>query len=252
VALEARFGPQRWWPARTAYEVAAGAILTQFTSWLNAKRAIGELRARRLLSPARLAAVSEDDLGGALRVAGTYRLKARRLRAFTAWLLERFDGRFEEMRRLPLGPLRQDLLMIPGVGPETADVILLYAVGRPVFVVDEYARRVLGRHRLMRRGLSYEAARAFLEAHLPSDPALFGEYHALLVAVGKAYCHATPDCMNCPLRFDLLKSGGAQRRSSPTPPTVLKSGGARRRSSPTPPTAFGGPGGVMGRDRRGR
>jgi endonuclease-3 related protein len=235
VALEARFGPQRWWPARTAYEVAAGAILTQFTSWLNAKRAIGELRARRLLSPARLAAVSEDDLGGALRVAGTYRLKARRLRAFTAWLLERFDGRFEEMRRLPLGPLRQDLLMIPGVGPETADVILLYAVGRPVFVVDEYARRVLGRHRLMRRGLSYEAARAFLEAHLPSDPALFGEYHALLVAVGKAYCHATPDCMNCPLRFDLLKSGGA-----------------RRRSSPTPPTAFGGPGGVMGRDRRGR
>jgi endonuclease III related protein len=269
VALEARFGPQRWWPARTAYEVAAGAILTQFTSWLNAKRAIGELRARRLLSPARLAAVSEDDLGGALRVAGTYRLKARRLRAFTAWLLERFDGRFEEMRRLPLGPLRQDLLMIPGVGPETADVILLYAVGRPVFVVDEYARRVLGRHRLMRRGLSYEAARAFLEVHLPSDPALFGEYHALLVAVGKAYCRATPDCMNCPLRFDLLKSGGAQRRSSPTPPTVLKSGGAPRRSSPTPPTvlksggaprrssptpptAFGELGGVMGRDRRGR
>ncbi len=228
VALERRFGPQRWWPGRTAYEIAAGAILVQFTSWQNAKRAIAELRAWRLLSPRRLAAARGPELGRALRAAGTYRLKATRLRSFTAWLLERFGGRFGEMRRLPLGTLREDLVRISGIGPETADAILLYAAGRPVFIVDEYTRRVLDRHGVMSRGLSYEAARAFLEAHLPSDPALFGEYHALLVAVGKAHCRATPDCERCPLRFDLLKMGGLERAPH-APRRSTRPGGPRAR-----------------------
>jgi endonuclease-3 related protein len=202
-ALFARFGPQRWWPGRTAYEIALGALLVQFTSWTNAERAIAELRARRLLTPVRVAGVPEADLAAAIRAAGTYRVKAARVGAFTRWLVDRFGGRFEGMRRAPLSVLRADLLRVPGVGPETADAILLYAAGRPAFVVDAYARRVFARHRLLDRALSYEAARAFLETHLPSDPALFNEYHALLVAVGKAYCRTEPRCHECPLRFDL-------------------------------------------------
>ena len=203
VALERRYGAQRWWPGRTSYEIAVGAILVQFTAWGNAARAIRELRSRGFLDPARLAAAREGDVAHAVRAAGTYRLKARRVRAFTRWLLDRFGGRFHGMRRAPLAALRQDLLQVAGIGPETGDAILLYAAGRPVFVVDEYARRVLGRHRLIAANAAYETIRAFLETHLPSDPALFNEYHALLVAVGKAHCGTVARCHGCPLRFDL-------------------------------------------------
>src|SRR5206468_652884 len=106
------------------------------------------------------------------------------------------------MRRAPLGPVRRELLALPGLGPETVDAILLYAAGRPVAIADAYTRRVLARHRLLPASATYEETRAFLEAHLPSDPALFNELHALIVAVGKAFCRATPSCAECPLRFD--------------------------------------------------
>jgi len=202
-ALSRRFGPQRWWPGRSGYEIAAGAVLTQNTAWTNAAPAIAALRARRLLDPRRLIAVPETELGRVIRSAGTYRLKARRLRAFTRWLLTRFGGRFRGLRRSPLGPLRTELLAVPGLGPETVDAILLYAANRPRFVADAYTRRVLARHRLIGRGAGYETARAFLEAHLPSDPALFNELHALFVAVGKTYCRSVPLCAGCPLRADL-------------------------------------------------
>jgi endonuclease-3 related protein len=203
LALARRFGPQRWWPGRTPYEIAVGAILTQHTAWSNAARAIAALRARGLLRPARVAALQPDALARVIRSSGTYRLKARRLLAFTRWLLGRYGGRWQRLRHAPLDPLRRELLTVPGLGPETVDAILLYAAGRPVFVADEYARRVIARHRLLPRGAGYEAARAFLEAHLPSDPALFNEFHALLVAVGKTHCRAVPYCERCPLRFDL-------------------------------------------------
>ncbi len=162
-ALERRFGPQRWWPGRTAYEVAVGAVLTQHTAWTNAARAVAALRALRLLRPRRLAALGQAELARAIRAAGTPRVKARRLRALTLWLLGRFGGAFRPMRRLPLAPLRRELLAVPGLGPETADAILLYAAQRPVFVADAYARRVLVRHRLLRRPAGYEQARAFLD-----------------------------------------------------------------------------------------
>jgi len=218
-ALARRFGLQHWWPGRTAYEVAAGAILTQHTAWTQAARALAALRARRRLTPAGVLGLSEPALGRLLRPAGTYRVKARRLRSFTRWLAGRFGGRFEPMRRAPLAPLRKDLLAVPGLGPETADAILLYAARRPVFVADAYVRRVLARHRLMGAGASYEEARAFLEAHLPTDPRLFNEFHALLVAVGKTHCRAVPRCETCPLRFDLrgrppADRGVAERRES--------------------------------------
>ena len=181
-----RHGPQHWWPGRSAFEIAAGAILTQHTAWANAARAVSALRARDLLAPERLAAVPEAELAEVIRTAGTYRLKARRLHAFTAWLLARFEGRFHGLRRAPLGPLRRELLQVAGLGPETVDAILLYAAHRPVFVADAYTRRVLGQHGLVAPTAGYEEARAYIEAHLPSDPALFNEFHALLVAAGKA------------------------------------------------------------------
>ena len=198
-----RFGPQGWWPGRSPFETAAGAILTQHTAWSQAARAVAALRARRLLDARALAAAPDRVLLEAIRPAGTYRLKARRLRDFAGWLLTRFGGRFAGTRRAPLGPLRRELLAVPGLGPETVDAILLYSAGRPVFVADTYARRILARHRLLPPNADYETARAFVEAHLPSDPALFNEFHALLVAVGKTYCRSAPLCAECPLRPDL-------------------------------------------------
>lgn len=202
-ALFARFGPQRWWPGRSAYEIAVGAVLTQHTVWVNAARAVAALRARGLLRPDRIGALGQAELADLLRPAGTYRLKARRLAAFTRWLLDRHGGGWATVRRAPLEPLRRELLAVPGLGPETTDAILLYAAGRPVFVADAYARRVLARHGLLDAGSGYEETRAFLESHLPSDPALFNELHALLVAVAKSHCRTTPRCDSCPLRFDL-------------------------------------------------
>ena len=198
-----RYGPQQWWPGRSAFEIAAGAILTQHTAWTNAARAVAALRARGLLTPARLAALPESELADVIRAAGTYRLKARRLRAFTEWLLVRFNGRFDGLRRAPLGPLRRELLGVAGLGPETVDAILLYAAHRPVFVADAYTRRVLARHRIIGPRAGYEETRALLEAHLPSDPALFNELHALFVEAGKTHCRTVPLCARCPLRPDL-------------------------------------------------
>jgi endonuclease-3 related protein len=234
-ALAERFGPQRWWPGRTPYEIAAGAILTQHTAWTNAARAVKALRERALLRPDRVAALPEDALAAVIRAAGTYRLKARRLHAFTRWLLDRFGGRFDGMRRAPLAPLRREMLGVAGLGPETVDSILLYAGHRPAFVADAYARRVLARHRLLPSTATYEEARRFAEAHLPSDPALFNELHALIVAVGKAYCRTVPLCRECPLSFDLR----GQRPALPRP--AAASPAARRRrgrpvAAPAPPS----------------
>ncbi len=220
VALLARFGPQQWWPGRTPYEVAAGAILTQHTAWTNAARAIAALHARRLLRPDRVAALDVADLADVVRSAGTYRVKAARLQAFTRWLLTRFDGRFAGLRRAPLPALRRELLAVSGLGPETADAILVYAAHRPVFVADAYARRVLARHRLLPASATYEATRAFVESHLPSDPALLGEFHALIVAVGKTFCRTVPRCSECPLRPDLRGRGPAPSIPAPASPVA--------------------------------
>jgi endonuclease III related protein len=211
-ALLRRFGPQRWWPGRTAYEIAVGAVLVQNTAWTNAARAVAALRQARLLDPRRLAAVPEPALAALIRPAGTFRLKARRVRELTAWLLRRFGGRFHGVRRAPLAPLRTELLAVPGLGPETVDAILLYAAHRPVAVADAYTRRVLARHRLIPATARYEETRAFLEAHLPSDPALLNELHALIVAVAKSHCRTVPLCEGCPLRPDLRGVAPAKTR----------------------------------------
>jgi len=202
-ALDARYGPQDWWPGRSRFEVAVGAVLTQHTAWAGVARAIGNLRAARRLAPRRLCQLPLPRLGRLIRPAGTWRLKARRLRALAVFLLERAGGRFERLRGTSLETLRAQLLAVRGLGPETADAILLYALGRPVFVADAYTRRVLSRHRMVPTDIGYEALRRYLETHLPGDPALFNELHALLVAVAKSHCRARPRCEGCPLRFDL-------------------------------------------------
>ncbi len=221
VALERGFGRQHWWPGRTAYEIAVGAVLTQHTAWANAARAVTALRARGLLRPDRVAAVSEPALAATIRAAGTYRLKARRLQALTRWLLARFGGHVSGMRRVALPALRREMLAVPGLGPETVDAILLYAAGRPVFVADAYARRVLERHGVLPHDAAYEQARGVIEAHLPSDPALFNEFHALLVAVAKVHCRTVAHCERCPLRFDLPSRHGGASGGPPKPPWLL-------------------------------
>jgi endonuclease-3 related protein len=203
-ALLTRFGQQRWWPGDSAFEVAIGAILTQHTAWRNAERAIAALKAERLLNPARLRDLSPGRLAALIRPAGTFTVKARRLKAFMAFLWGRFRGRVELMAAAPLDEVRRDLLSVPGIGPETADAILLYAAGRPVFVADAYARRIMARHRLIPPRIGYEPLRSFFESHLPRDPALFDEYHALLVTAGKRHCRVKPCCGGCPLQFDLM------------------------------------------------
>jgi endonuclease III related protein len=202
-ALHARYGPQDWWPARSRFEVAVGAVLTQHTAWPGVERAIDNLRAARRLGPRRLARLALPRLGRLIRPAGTWRLKARRLHALAAFFLARGGGRLDRLRGVPLETLRAQLLAVPGIGPETADAILLYALGRPVFVADGYTRRVLSRHGIVTAGIGYEELRRAVEGRLPRDPALFNELHALLVAVAKSHCRARPQCQGCPLSFDL-------------------------------------------------
>jgi len=202
-ALHVRYGPQDWWPARSRFEVAVGAVLIQHTAWTGVERAIGNLRAARRLEPGRLARLALPRLGRLIRPAGTWRLKARRLRALAVFFLARAGGRLDRLRGAPLATLRAQLLGVPGIGPETADAILLYALGRPVFVADAYTRRVFSRHRIVPADIGYEELRRVVEARLPGDPALFNELHALLVAVAKSHCRARPRCEGCPLRFDL-------------------------------------------------
>jgi endonuclease-3 related protein len=234
VALLARFGPQHWWPGRTPFEIAVGAILTQHTAWPNAARAIAALHGRRLLRPDRVAAMDAAELAEIIRSAGTYRLKAARLQAFTRWLVARFGGRFAGLRRAPLPALRRELLGVSGLGGETADAILVYAAHRPVFVADAYARRVLARHRLLPATATYEETRAFVEAHVPSDPALLGEFHALIVAVGKAFCRTVPRCPECPLRPDLRGRPPAPSSPGPASPAVPRRRGSRAASRARP------------------
>jgi endonuclease-3 related protein len=201
--LHRRYGPQRWWPARTRFEVVVGAILTQNAAWRNAERAIARLRAADALDLAAVLALPPARLAALLRPSGTFRLKARRLRAFARHVSRRHGGRLGRLLARPLPALRAELLEIPGIGPETADAIALYAAGRPIFVVDAYTRRILARHRLVRPDADYAAVQTFVMTHLPHDPALFNELHALLVRVGKEYCRRQPRCAVCPLRFDL-------------------------------------------------
>jgi len=193
-------GPQGWWPARSPFEVILGAVLTQATRWHNAEQALARLRREGALRPRRLLALPPGRLARAVRPAGFFRQKARRLRAVTRWYVARYGGRADRMFRRPWRLLREELLAIPGIGPETADTILLYAGGAPVFVVDAYTRRVLRRHRLIGPRATDEAIQQTAMRALGDDAARYNECHALLVELGKRFCHRRdPECGRCPL-----------------------------------------------------
>ena len=196
-----KFGPQHWWPGETPFEVMVGAILTQNTAWTNASRAIDRLKEGRLLSPVKLDKVSQPRLARLIRSSGYFNQKSKRLKEFVHYFRKEYGGSVRRMRRRPAAHLRAELLELSGIGPETADSILLYALGKPVFVVDAYTRRVLARHSLIPWGASYAEIQALFNRNLPpSRASLFNEYHALLVRVGKEFCRARPKCQLCPLR----------------------------------------------------
>ena len=200
-ALHSVLGPQHWWPARTRFEVILGAILTQNTAWVNVERAIANLRRERLLTPRAIERAPAPRLARLIRSSGYFRQKTKKLKAFVRFLRVEFGGSLARMFRTPTAQLRARLLAVHGVGPETADSILLYAGEHPVFVVDAYTRRILSRHGLASEKAGYEVIREFFESRLPRDSALFSEYHALLVQVGKNWCRpSAPRCETCPLR----------------------------------------------------
>ena len=201
-ALFAAHGSQHWWPGRTPFEVIVGAILTQSTSWTNVEPCIKSLRREKLLTPRAIETVTAARLARLIRSSGYFRQKAKKLKAFVHFLRTHYQGSLAKMFRAPTPTLRKQLLAIHGIGPETADAILLYAGNHPVFVVDAYTRRILERHQLAEARQSYEQVRQLFEGTLPPDPALYNEFHALIVHTGKHYCRArNPRCNECALNF---------------------------------------------------
>ncbi len=193
------FGPQHWWPAETPFEVAVGAILTQSVSWKNVERAIAALKRAGLMDASRIAECDAEKLMELIRPSGYFKAKTVKLQAFVNFLLDCFGGEIEGMRGMPKERVRERLLGVHGIGPETADAILCYALGHPSFVADAYSRRILLRNGVLAVD-SYEAARVLVEGALPSEPHLFNEFHALLVRLAKVHCQkGLPRCQGCPL-----------------------------------------------------
>ena len=200
--LMAAFGPQGWWPgAEEPLEVCIGAILAQNTAWRNAERALARLKDAGVMSTVALAALPPDELTELLRPSGTFRSKSLTVQAFVSHLVERYGGDLSRMLARAMDALRAELLGIRGIGPETADDILLYAAGRPSFVVDAYTRRIFTRIGVHLERDTYESWRVYFMDRLPADVTLFNEYHALLVHLGSRVCvKREPRCSECPVR----------------------------------------------------
>ncbi len=205
--LLAHFGPLNWWPGDTPFEITVGAILTQNTNWSNVERAIANLKERKLLTPRALYAVPLKKLAQLIRPSGYFNVKAKRLRAFLEFLMKEYGGSMKRMFRTPLPELREQLLAVNGIGPETADSILLYAGNLPVFVVDAYTKRALSRHGLLDGNEDYETVRRLFEENLPRDVALYNEFHAQFVNLGKHYCKPRPLCDECPIAGISMRKG---------------------------------------------
>ena len=193
------YGSRHWWPADTQFEVCAGAILTQNTAWGNVEKALLQLQTAGLLSAEGLRDVGQERLELLIRPAGFFRVKSRRLKAFVEWFHARFDGDFQRMFAGDWHQLRDDLLAVHGIGPETCDAILLYAGGKPSFVVDSYTRRLFHRLGYLRESAGYDETQRMFMENLPPDAVLFNEYHALIVEQCKLFCRKKPRCSACPL-----------------------------------------------------
>ncbi len=214
-AMRGRFGHQGWWPSfatgaasagkpgNSKLEICVGAILTQNTNWGNVEKALKNLLSAGCMSVSALHELSHDELAKLIRPAGYYNIKAKRLKNFIAAVHESFGDDFEAFLDRPVSTLREELLAINGIGRETADSMILYAAGKPSFVVDAYTYRILLRHGLIAPDDDYEAIKELFESSLPQDVELWNDYHAQLVAVGKNYCRPKAKCAGCPLEgFD--------------------------------------------------
>lgn len=193
------YGPRHWWPAETPFEVMVGAILTQNTSWVNVEKAIRRLKDKNVLTVNRIHSLSQPRLAALIRSSGYYRLKSARLKAFVGYFVKEYNGDLKKMKRRGLVELREELLGVKGIGPETADSILLYGLEKPIFVVDAYTRRILSRHGIVPERASYEMIQCLFMNHLHRDLRLYNEYHALIVHLGKNVCKKRPECDRCPL-----------------------------------------------------
>ena len=198
--MDGHFGDLAWWPAQTPFEVIVGAILTQNTAWRNVERAIVNLKDARIMSPAGLLAAEDKTVAELIRPSGYFNVKTRRLKSFVHYLEEFQGGDLDRMFACNMWQLRESLLGIHGIGKETADSILLYAGGKAVFVVDAYTKRILLRHGMIREDAEYDDIQQLFMKNLPGDTALFNQYHALIVNIGKTYCNKKdPQCHLCPL-----------------------------------------------------
>ncbi len=198
--LNRAFGPQHWWPADSPFEVIIGAILTQNTNWSNVEKAIANLRAANAIDIISVDRMPPEELEKLIRPSGFFRQKTHRLKHFTRFLLTDFAGSLSTLFAMPNEQLRPLLLRQPGIGPETADSIILYAAGKPSFVVDAYTQRMLQRLGIETENTSYEQTRRLFMNNLPADVELFNEYHALIVRLAKEYCRKRkPQCPECPL-----------------------------------------------------
>ncbi len=199
--LFAHFGPQNWWPADTLFEICVGAILTQNASWKNVKKAIDNLKKKDLLDPFKLYDIPLETLSQIIKPSGFYNIKAKRLKNFVKFLVEKYQGDLKFLFSKGLEKAKEELFSIKGLGKETVDSILLYAGNFPIFVVDAYTYRILHRHSLAPEEATYEEIQALFMENLPRDPQLFNEFHALLVACGKNFCKKKdPLCETCPLK----------------------------------------------------
>jgi endonuclease-3 related protein len=224
-AMSQNLGPMHWWPATTPFEVIVGAILTQNTSWGNVERAIANLRAAGMLTPSAISAARMAKLAALVRPSGYFRQKAKKLKAFVRFLQVEYGGSLKRMFETPTEILREKLLSVHGIGPETADSILLYAGKHPVFVVDAYTHRIFGRHGITDGKPEYESVRALFEAALPRDSQLFNEFHALVVNTGKNWCRKKePRCAECPLASLLPENSPLSQIRIAKPDAILGEG----------------------------
>lgn len=212
--LEA-YGPQGWWPGESDFETVLGAYLTQNTTWRNAALALANLKARAPLEPGALEAMDPVAFREAIRPAGYYNQKARKIQGFLGHLRTRYGGRLDRLFERPTEALREELLGLWGVGPETADSILCYAAHRPVFVVDKYTIRLFSRHGLCDASSSYEDVQRMVHRFVPRDTSVYNEFHALIVRVCVAHCRVRPQCGGCPLECLLTRSQKARLAIGP-------------------------------------
>lgn len=197
------FGPQHWWPGDTPFEISVGAILTQNTNWTNVEKAIGNLKENNVLNAGRLHKLGTKKLASLIRPSGYFNVKAERLKNFLSYIHIHYNDSLAGMKKVDTQNLREELLSVNGIGPETADSILLYALERPVFVIDAYTRRALSRHGLASDNAAYHELQTLFHEAIPSDVNIYNEYHALLVKLGKDFCRPKPRCAGCPLEASL-------------------------------------------------